>query len=362
VIVAGHPPSAPEATMPQMRTRREWPELGVGPNGDAVAPAGGAPRGRSLANVARGPSAGFDSATIRAGPARSPPSRGAPDCARFWATAIALSLGVHAGVFVAILVWPSPPPSPASVDVIPVEIVIGEAAQDAAPPARLEPAPAAAAPELVGAPKDPPPVPVQPVQPAPAPPGLERIEAAEPAASSPGPPTPPPGPIEPPPSSEQPVLAAPPAPEPPPPAATLQARAPPAAQEPAGSRAEPPPRAPARAPPQTRSGEPKPNRPAAPAVSGAELAAYQGAVAARLSAVKRYPDAARERAPQGVAVVSFSIAPTGEAAAISLSRSAGDPMLDAEAVATVRRANPFPPPPVGAPRNFSAPISFRVRQ
>jgi protein TonB len=102
-------------------------------------------------------------------------------------------------------------------------------------------------------------------------------------------------------------------------------------------------------------------KPAAPAVAGAELSAYQGAVLARLSAVKRYPVAARERAPHGVAVVSFSIAPTGEVVGISISQSAGDPMLDAEAVATVRRASPLPPPPAGAPRTFSAPISFRVR-
>jgi protein TonB len=98
-----------------------------------------------------------------------------------------------------------------------------------------------------------------------------------------------------------------------------------------------------------------------PAASGALVADYQRAVAARISAVKRYPDAARERAPQGVAVVSFSIGASGEVAGVSIARSAGDPMLDAEAVATVRRASPFPPPPSGAPRMFSAPLSFRIR-
>ncbi len=100
---------------------------------------------------------------------------------------------------------------------------------------------------------------------------------------------------------------------------------------------------------------------AGPAASAAELAEYQRAVTARLSAVKRYPDAARERAPHGVAIVSFSIGASGEVAGVSIAQSAGDAILDAEALATVRRASPFPPPPAGAPRTFSAPLSFRVR-
>jgi protein TonB len=98
-----------------------------------------------------------------------------------------------------------------------------------------------------------------------------------------------------------------------------------------------------------------------PINSGAVFADYRRAVAARLSAVKRYPEAARERAPQGVAIVSFSIGESGQVARVALSRSAGDVALDAEALATVRRASPFPPPPVGGPRVFSAPLSFKVR-
>jgi protein TonB len=81
----------------------------------------------------------------------------------------------------------------------------------------------------------------------------------------------------------------------------------------------------------------------------------------RISAVKRYPDSARERAPQGVAVVSFSINASGAATGISIARSAGDAALDAEALATVRRASPFAPPPGGVQRMFSAPLSYRIR-
>jgi periplasmic protein TonB len=97
------------------------------------------------------------------------------------------------------------------------------------------------------------------------------------------------------------------------------------------------------------------------ALSAAEAVEYQQAVVARLSAVKRYPDAARERAPNGVAIVSFSIGASGAVGALSIAQSAGDTALDAEALATVRRASPFPPPPSGAPRTFAAPLSFRIR-
>jgi protein TonB len=99
----------------------------------------------------------------------------------------------------------------------------------------------------------------------------------------------------------------------------------------------------------------------ASAVSSEEAQAYRGVVFGRIAAQKRYPEAARERAPHGVAIVSFSIGGSGQLVGASLAQSAGDPILDAEALATVRRASPFPPPPAGAPRNFSAPLSYRVR-
>jgi protein TonB len=115
-----------------------------------------------------------------------------------------------------------------------------------------------------------------------------------------------------------------------------------------------------------RTGSPDAAKPAQAArqssgAAAAEAAEYQQAVIARLSAVKHYPDAARDRAPHGVAIVSFSIGASGSVGAVSIAQSAGDPALDAEAVATVRRASPFPAPPNGAPRTYSAPLSFRVR-
>jgi protein TonB len=96
-------------------------------------------------------------------------------------------------------------------------------------------------------------------------------------------------------------------------------------------------------------------------VSSADVAAYSATVVGRINAMKRYPEAARERAPHGVAVVNFSIGASGQLTSAAIASSAGDPLLDAEALATVRRASPFPPPPAGAPRNFSAPLSYRIR-
>ncbi len=81
----------------------------------------------------------------------------------------------------------------------------------------------------------------------------------------------------------------------------------------------------------------------------------------RIAAAKRYPEAARDREARGVAVVRFSITAGGEVASVSIAQSAGDPALDAEALATVRRASPFAAPPTGAPRAFSATLSYKLR-
>jgi protein TonB len=171
--------------------------------------------------------------------------------------------------------------------------------------------------------------------------------------------TPPIAPAPPQPAVARPQLA--------PVAAPIRARAAPPVTPPK-PRVEPSRRTETHAPPQAGAAEPKPAKPAlgaarasSPAASSAEISEYQGAVIARLSAAKRYPEAARDRAPHGVAVVRFSIDASGQVAGVSLAQSAGDAMLDAEALATVRRASPFPPPPAGAPRVFSAPLSYRVR-
>jgi periplasmic protein TonB len=46
---------------------------------------------------------------------------------------------------------------------------------------------------------------------------------------------------------------------------------------------------------------------------------------------------------------------------VSLARGTGSATLDQEATAMVRRASPFPAPPVGHSRDFTAPVSFRIQ-
>ncbi len=80
-----------------------------------------------------------------------------------------------------------------------------------------------------------------------------------------------------------------------------------------------------------------------------------------LASFKRYPPAARARGAQGNPSVSFSIDGSGRVVSVSLTRASGDPDIDAEIVAMVHRASPFPAPPPGAPHVFSAAVNFRLQ-
>ena len=93
----------------------------------------------------------------------------------------------------------------------------------------------------------------------------------------------------------------------------------------------------------------------APRVSAS---AWQAEVSARVNSNTRYPSSAQ--GATGAATVSFAIDRSGRLVSAGLARSSGSPALDAEAVATVRRSNPFPPPPAGVPGgHFSKTINFR---
>ena len=88
---------------------------------------------------------------------------------------------------------------------------------------------------------------------------------------------------------------------------------------------------------------------------------YRGQVIAHLAHFKRYPEGARARQAEGVPVVAFTLDGSGRVTGAGLSRSSGHADIDAEALAMVRRAVPFPAPPAGAGRSFSASIGFRLR-
>jgi protein TonB len=61
----------------------------------------------------------------------------------------------------------------------------------------------------------------------------------------------------------------------------------------------------------------------------------------------------------GSATVAFSIGPAGGLQGVQIVRSSGKPALDQAAIATVRSAAPFPPPPPGVKSTFSIQIYFR---
>ena len=111
-----------------------------------------------------------------------------------------------------------------------------------------------------------------------------------------------------------------------------------------------------------RAGAERPgNAAAAAAAQSAAAGNYRGQVIAHLAHFKRYPEGARVRQAEGVPVVAFTLDGSGRVTGAGLSRSSGHADIDAEALAMVRRAVPFPAPPAGAGRSFSASIGFRLR-
>jgi periplasmic protein TonB len=117
----------------------------------------------------------------------------------------------------------------------------------------------------------------------------------------------------------------------------------------------------------TTSSEARP--PAAQAAAGGgrpsatRVATWKGDVALRLSRRKRYPAEAQARRAEGVATVRFSLDAAGRVVSAALARSSGVPVLDAESLALIRRAEPFPAPPSGmlVPIEITVPVRFSFR-
>ncbi|RAI57343.1 energy transducer TonB [Roseicella frigidaeris] len=241
-----------------------------------------------------------------------------------WIGSIALHLAAGAA-----LIFIKPPPPLPPEQVITLEMPLAE---DASP----EPE---ALPEPVAAPVEPPPAEPPPMEPPPEP-------VAEP------PPEPPPEPVP-----EQ-VVADLPAPPPMPPPPVPPRRPPtprPVAQTPA-------PAAPAvaSAPPVEA---PAPT-PAARVSAAAPSASYISRLFAALERHKSYPQEARLRRIQGIALLRFSMRRDGSVTAFRLLRSAGDPSLDEAVLAMIQRASPLPAPPddlPGDPVELSVPIRFSLR-
>jgi protein TonB len=99
-------------------------------------------------------------------------------------------------------------------------------------------------------------------------------------------------------------------------------------------------------------------------VSAAAVASYKQMVAAHLQRFKQYPPAAKAAGQQGTARVSFTLSRSGQVLSAGLGGSSGHSALDAETLAMVRRAQPFPPFPSDVKQgsmSFSAPVAFYIR-
>ena len=95
-------------------------------------------------------------------------------------------------------------------------------------------------------------------------------------------------------------------------------------------------------PPAATSPAPVPTPPA-PAKPSPAVASWQQALVARLDRFKSYPSQAN--GAEGVVTVSFRIDRKGKVVTSQVAKSSGSSVLDAAALALIKRASPFPPPP-----------------
>lgn len=311
----------------------------------------------------------------------NPSERPAPDLGQDGrgriAGLLALSLVVHGALFVLFNREPEPLASIA-LPAISVEIVLGAdtpagvettaqqqevdtAANDPKQPptepetetAKQETPPEPESPPVETATTETPPAPPAPREPPPEP---ESQVAALPAEPTPEPRTP-----EPAASQQQPTDAAPtpPPPKPEPQPKPVQHHAPKPKHDHAAK--------PKQAEPRTRTANVDPGATASPSSSGIGIGRagtdtnYAGRVLAHLGRYRQFPADARSRGEHGRAMVTFSLDGGGHVTRVSLVRSSGFSSLDQEAQAMVRRASPFPPPPDGRPKSFTAPASFQIQ-
>lgn len=94
------------------------------------------------------------------------------------------------------------------------------------------------------------------------------------------------------------------------------------------------------------------------------VATWRSQILALVERNKRYPEAARARREQGVTQIRFTLDRSGMVADARVLQSSGSEALDAEAIALLKRAQPFPAPPDTFASNVVAvrlPIRFTVK-
>ena len=90
---------------------------------------------------------------------------------------------------------------------------------------------------------------------------------------------------------------------------------------------------------------------------------YLGRVLAQLNRFKQYPRAARQARIEGVVMLHFVMDADGKVQSADIAKSSGRPVLDAEALALIQRAQPLPALPGDFPtRTLDAvvPIEFSL--
>jgi protein TonB len=287
--------------------------------------------------------------------------------ARRFALPALLATGLHLAAALPFVWQPAPSPPPSVVEDVEIASVAEPAAPRAAEAATFAESVAAAPPEPVRA-TEPPPDAVEAGQP-------ETLAAAAPPDTlAPPPPEPlqearPPEPVE---------AARPPEPEPleaAPPEEALAALPPPPPPAPPPPRPQAEPRRAAPRPAQSAPPAPRPaEAPSAPAAAAAPVPpapaprrpppSYVGALLAALERHKTYPEAARWRRAEGVAILRFAMRRDGTVTAWRIERSTGHADLDEAVERMIRRASPLPSPPPelpGDPVELAVPVRFSLR-
>ena len=108
---------------------------------------------------------------------------------------------------------------------------------------------------------------------------------------------------------------------------------------------------------------PETTSPPRPKPSAAQIASWHRRIAQQVERHKGYPASARTRHETGTAQLAFTLDRNGKIVTSRIVRTSGSAALDQETIDTVRRAQPFPPPPnmPGETFEFTVPIRFNIR-
>jgi protein TonB len=100
------------------------------------------------------------------------------------------------------------------------------------------------------------------------------------------------------------------------------------------------------------------------AVAASQVPVWKGQISGLLERNKRYPPSAQDRSEQGVVQLAFSLDRKGLVVTSRIVTGSGSAALDEEAMALLRRAQPFPAPPpqmAGELVNLVVPIRFNLK-